>query len=526
MLDRRGTGPDATPSPNPLPGQARPAPASRERSIEERLTKLEEANQDLLEQNRRLTEQLRAIIPAAKPPTSASSAAGSESGPNAGAAGEGGDLSSRPAGAIDDLSPGPGANTVESTPSTGAAGEGGNLISFAPDDPADATGVKMLGRFGRRFTNNGLWFDSPDKAFQFHVGGRTQMDASFFSAGDTVQFGPGGSANSATASTPPHARPDGRALCENMRFAMEFDFVNSAIPQGRGGAGPETSVSNTPAAGTPVPTDLWVAFRKIPHIGNIRIGNQKEPIGFEHLTSSRFLNFMERSFNQDAFYGPFDNGFVPGISTFNTYADRRGTYALGLFQNVTNPYAFDVGGGNYRVTGRLTGLLLDEDEGRRLMHLGISGRQSGYDNGQQRFRVRGPERAGLSTVWPLYANTPIFHGSGSQQDLNLESVNVFGPWTIDAEYNFHWSHDTSLSGRRDAGTLFYSGGYVEVLYFLTGEHRAYVRESGPSTASSRGRTPTGSKARRASPTSAASGRGGRPATTTWTSTTRGSTAAS
>ena len=88
------------------------------------------------------------------------------------------------------------------------------------------------------------------------------------------------------------------------------------------------------------------------------------------------------------------------------------------------------------------------------MHLGISGRQSGYDNGHQRFRVRGPERAGLSTVWPLYANTPIFHGSGSQQDLNLEWVNVFGPWTIDAEYNFHWSHDTSLSRRRDTGTLF------------------------------------------------------------------------
>ena len=26
------------------------------------------------------------------------------------------------------------------------------------------------------------------------------------------------------------------------------------------------------------------------------------------------------------------------------------------------------------------------------------------------------------------------------------------------------------------GTLFYLGGYVEVLYFLTGEHRAYIRE--------------------------------------------------
>ena len=70
---------------------------------------------------------------------------------------------------------------------------------------------------------------------------------------------------------------------------------------------------------------------------------------------------------------------------------------MGVFKNMTNGYAYDVGGGNYKVTGRLTGLLLYEDEGKEVMHLGVSVRESGYDNGQQRFRVRGPERAGLST---------------------------------------------------------------------------------------------------------------------------------
>ena len=337
-------------------------------------------------------------------------------------------------------------------PSRGSAAGGGDLISFAPDDPKDATGVKMNGRFGRRFTNNGLWFESPDKVFQFHVGGRTQMDASFFSAGNTVQFGPGGigKLRDGVDARRMRVRLEG-AMYENMLFCMEFDFINSSIPQGTSGAGPLTSVANTPAAGIPVPLDLWVTFRNIPYIGHIRIGNQKEPIGFERLTSSRFLNFMERSFNQDAFYGPYDNGFVPGISTFSTYADRRGTYALGVFKNVTNPFAYDVGGGNYKVTGRLTGLLLYEDEGREVMHLGISGRESGYDNGLQRFRVRGPERAGISTVWPLYANTGVFDGSGGQQDLNLESVNVFGPWTIDAEYHFHWSQNAFLPGQAERG---------------------------------------------------------------------------
>ncbi len=60
---------------------------------------------------------------------------------------------------------------------------------------------------------------------------------------------------------------------------------------------------------------------------------------------------------------------------------------------------------------------------------------------------------------------------------------MFGPWTIDAEHDFHFNQNAFLGGTNgqrltSVGTLFYSGGYVEVLYFLTGEHRAYIREGG------------------------------------------------
>jgi phosphate-selective porin OprO/OprP len=469
-------------------GQATAKPLT----VEERLQKLESMNQQLLEQNQALSQQLKEVVGKIGPqPPAPSPAPVSAEGPppkddaavrtqvSTGSAFGGGDLMSPAMGGPADRSAGPGGNTIENTPSRGSSFGGGDLISFAPDDPADATGIKMNARFGRRFTNNGLWFESPDKVFQFHIGGRDQMDASFFSAGAPVQYGPKGigTLRDGVDARRMRVRMEG-AMYENTLFCAEFDFINSSIPLGRSGAGPLTSVGNTPAAGIPVPLDLWVTFRNIPYIGHIRIGNQKEAMGFERLTSSRFLNFMERSFNQDAFYAPYDNGFVPGISTFSTFADRRGTYALGVYKNVTNPYAYDVGGGNYKATGRMTGLLLYEDDGRQLMHLGISGRLAGYDNGLQRFRVRGPERGGISTAWPNYGNTGVFAGRGGQQDLNLESVNVFGPLTIDAEYNFHFSDDAYIPGKRNLGTLYYSGGYVEALYFLTGEHRAYVRESG------------------------------------------------
>jgi len=229
-----------------------------------------------------------------------------------------------------DDSAGVGANILEGPSSRGAAFGGGDLISFAPNNPDDAAGVKLYGRFGRRFTNNAVWFESPNKMFQFHVGGRTQMDAAFFSTSKAVQFGPGGIGTLADGVAPRRMRVrlEG-AMYETMLFAMEFDFINSAVPLDRSGSR-STSPGNTPAAGDPVPIDLWVTFRNIPVIGNIRVGNQKDPMGFERLESGRFLNFMERSFNQDAFYGPFNNGFNPGIATFSTCADRMGTYASSL----------------------------------------------------------------------------------------------------------------------------------------------------------------------------------------------------
>ena len=39
-----------------------------------------------------------------------------------------------------------------------------------------------------------------------------------------------------------------------------------------------------------------------------------------------------------------------------------------------------------------------------------------------------------------------------------------------------WLGSSVGTRQTSVGTLFYSGGYVEVLYFLTGEHRAYIRE--------------------------------------------------
>src|SRR5438309_6944063 len=159
--------------------------------------------------------------------------------PSAGSAAGGGDLMAPALGGPADRSAGANADTFTSVPSRGASFGGGDLISFDPNDPEDAKGIRMDGRFGRRFVNNGLWFESPDKVFQFHVGGRFQMDAAFFSAGNAVQFGPRGIGKLRDGVDPRRMRFrfEG-AMYENMLFTMEFDFINTAIPLGNGTRGP------------------------------------------------------------------------------------------------------------------------------------------------------------------------------------------------------------------------------------------------------------------------------------------------
>jgi len=354
---------------------------------------------------------------------------------------------------------------------------------------------------------SGFHAESANKDFRIKVGGRTQIDASAFTAGpgpnqaageaglnpelaDTVNFRRG------------RLRVEGR-MYEFYDFAAEYDFINEinvnnvVFPNERD-AGPITAV-----------TDLWLQVRELPVLGVVRVGNQKDPYGFEHLTSSRWLNFMERSFSQDAFEGPFNNGFVPGIQVMNNAYDGRLAWQVGEFKNTNNPFGFSNTSGGSMTVGRLVYLPVFEDEGRKLLHLGLSGRTmepqrrapsydpvTGNPQGPTlpyvRFRSRGDIRNGPpGPLNSIYADTGLIQANW-QNMIGLEFVGNNGPWSFQSEYFGSWLYNARLpslatdgftnnkgaSGQQPApgtnlGTVYYQGGYAEVLYFLTGESRTY-----------------------------------------------------
>lgn len=324
--------------------------------------------------------------------------------------------------------------------------------------------------------NNGLELATKDKAFRVHVGGRYQLDTGWFSVDPNVN----------NTLTPQYAdgidfrrarfRIDG-TMYEVIEWACEYDFVNAARLRNAAGTGAQEIAVTAP-------TDLWWTFTHLPLVGNLRIGNQKEGIGFEHLVSSRFQPFMERSFNQDAFYGGAFNGFVPGAQFFNTYADEMGVWQLGIFKPTSSVFAFNTGDGDYSVTGRLTRLLWYEDEGRQLFHVGASARQAtavgnNFAPGRNiTFRTRDAIRTGLASNWPTPANTGNLFGDDMQW-FNIELASVHGPWTFQAEWLVSSLQDARTAFAAPLGnTAVYHGGYIQLLYFLTGESDHYNRKTG------------------------------------------------
>jgi len=263
-------------------------------------------------------------------------------------------------------------------------------------------------------------------------------------------------------------------------WAAEYDFVN------------QINANNQidplwPSQGPyPALTDLWLRMRDVPVFGEIRIGNQKDPFGYEHLSSCRYLDFMERSYCQDAFVGPFNDGFVPGIAARNGTADGLFGWEVGEFVNTAAPFGFfDFAGGSMTV-GRVVWLPTYEDDGRRLLHVGVAGRTMQPRNGLVRFRSRG----GLWNGPPgpdnaIYADSGVLAGSW-QNMLGTELVANAGRWSMQAEYFGSWLSDAattdigplSTAGWQPppgtpVGTVFYQGGYVEGTCFLTGESRTY-----------------------------------------------------
>lgn len=310
--------------------------------------------------------------------------------------------------------------------------------------------------------DNGLQFMSTDDSFRIHVGGNFQFDYGWTAASEAVQLGSGGIGELADGAGFRFARIriDG-TMYQHFEWVTEFDFSNTANN--------DTGSSQQPI-GSPSFTNVWFGVNDLPVIGSLRAGWMDEPIGLSHLTSIRWLNFMERAPGIGAL-----SLTSPGVLMHNTTAEERVTWALGFFHAQNDNFGFGFGDGQYAETGRITWLPWYEDDGAQLLHLGVGATHRHLNNNDVELRGRPSVRTMPGVLEPALADTGSITAP-TEDVVDVELAGVWGPWTLQSECAAIFIHDAVSQGT-PRGTLFYQGAYVELLYFLTGETRAYDRRN-------------------------------------------------
>ena len=224
--------------------------------------------------------------------------------------------------------------------------------------------------------------------------------------------------------------------------------------------------------GRPQFLDVFVGIRDLPVVNNLRVGHFFEPFSLERMTVVRYNTFLERSLADT--FAPARN---LGIAIFSATENQRATWALGTFRSNSDAFGDDAGDQRGQaITGRATWLPIYDEAlgGQRYVHLGGAYSYRHAADGIVRYRTR-PEALGRSESEGL--STPFFADTGNlaanDNDLyGLEAAWVNGPLSVQGEWMF-------VPVDRAAGPdAAFSGGYVYLSYFLTGEHRPYNRQLG------------------------------------------------
>lgn len=295
------------------------------------------------------------------------------------------------------------------------------------------------------------------------ISGVFQADAVMFSQSDSNRDAFGEIENGADFRRARLAA--GGAVTENMNYFFQMDFG---------------------FFGRPTFTDVWVDFKEIPLLGNVRIGQWKHPFSLEVVSSFRYTTFMERSSLFQAFtpFRHIGTGFYDHSSDLNT------TWAVSYMRTGQDQFGGSLSdeGGN-GMAARLTHLLwYGGFEGEQYIHLGGAYHLNAPPNSVARFRstpemfvgdfapggtgTSGQAVPGVLNGTPFFVDTLPIADVDVVNTFGIEAMLVNGPFSIQSEVM------AAVVDSSVAEPVTFGGAYAQVGYFLTGEHRPYDRASG------------------------------------------------
>jgi phosphate-selective porin OprO/OprP len=227
-------------------------------------------------------------------------------------------------------------------------------------------------------------------------------------------------------------------------FTLAFEF------------GPDWGLSDAWIEGAEGGLEVWGHY-----LGKLRVGFLNEPFSLERQTGSFNIGLMERSLPVQT--------IAPGTSIGWMIHDagrkKRITWAAGIF-SVGQTNDNNASGSALSLTGRFTYLPVYRNEGRDLIHVGVSLSSRSPRGGETRYRSR-PEARFVDYL----VDTGTMDVSQIKL-IGLEFAAVRGPLWLQAEYIRSEAQAQNL----DDPT--FKGSYVQVGWFLTGESKSYRTNSG------------------------------------------------
>jgi phosphate-selective porin OprO and OprP len=239
--------------------------------------------------------------------------------------------------------------------------------------------------------------------------------------------------------------------------------------------------------GRPTFTDVWVEWTDIPLLGNVRAGQWKQPFSLEVVSSFRYTTFMERSL----LFQPFTPFRHIAIGFYDHSEDLSTTWAASLMRTGQDQYggSISTNGGN-GFAGRITHLPYWDDcsNGRGYWHIGGAYYLNSPPRDTVRFRTipeifvgengagpvgtSGQAVPGALNGTPFFVDTLPIPGVEAVHTFGLESLTVFGPFSLQAEAM------AAVVDQQANPTATLGGFYAQAGWFLTGEHRPYDRVAG------------------------------------------------
>jgi phosphate-selective porin OprO/OprP len=280
-------------------------------------------------------------------------------------------------------------------------------------------------------SGKGLVFETADKAFSAHIGGRMLWDNAWISSDDFLRA----QTQDASFFRALRLEVDG-VMFTNAFYKIQVDFIGSEVAL----------------------KDVYMGLKKCGPVGTFTAGHFKVPISLEEQTSSRFITFMERAACVSAFAPSRENGMMVNN---NFLTDGM----LGVFASIYRFGTSDQGtvadDGSYSLAVRFAAFFLHDKDTNRVLHVGFGYSYITAVNNTLQFRARPDIGTGARFV-----DTGTF----TANEENLFNAELLFQWKVfHAQLEF-FGVDASGSGGPEPS---FTGWYVEVGWFIRGGQHHY-----------------------------------------------------